>query len=117
MREYDATELAYKKGYSDGVSKVSKKPSINLHDDFFGTVLNCAIRYCIGRRTYMPSLVQDFIRPLLPHLSDKTLWCMERDIREAKNYGDPNIDEPDWKRFLADVQKVIEARNESKGKS
>ena len=25
--------------------------------DHFGTVCNCAVRYCLGRRTYMPSLV------------------------------------------------------------
>ena len=46
----------------------------------FGAVLICAVRYCIGRQTYMPGLVMDFIRPLLPKLDSKTLTVMERDI-------------------------------------
>lgn len=88
------------------------KPMIEPGDDFFGAVLNCAVRYCLGRQTYMPSLVQDFIRPLLPHLSVKTLFVMERDIRESGCYGDPAIDEPGWKMFLRDVQKALEVKGE-----
>lgn len=78
------------------------KPKIDPANDDFGAVLNCAVRYAIGRRTYMPSLVIDFITSLLPVLSDKTLWCFDQDLVEAKyttGYGDPNIDEQTWKRF------------------
>lgn len=60
--------------------------------DFFGAILNCAIRYCIGRRTYMPGLVTDWI---MQHcdgfLTKKTIGVMERDIDEAAahdNLGD-----------------------------
>lgn len=88
------------------------KLMFELNDDYFGAVLNCAVRYCLGRETYMPGLVQDFIRPLLPHLSNKTLFVMERDIREAGGYGHPQIDEPGWMRFLADVQKAMEEKKE-----
>lgn len=56
------------------------KPTIDLKNDNFGAVLNCAVRYSLGRHTYMPGLVMDFIGPLLPYVSDRTLWCMERDI-------------------------------------
>lgn len=83
-----------------------KKPQINLADDFFGAVLNCAVRYAIGRHSYMPGLVQDFIRPLLPYLSNKTLWCLDQDIKSARyegGYGDPKIDEPEWLKFHAEV--------------
>jgi hypothetical protein len=50
----------------------------------------------------MPSLVIGYITPLLPGLSDKTLWCFDQDMTEAKytgGYGDSKIDEPGWKRF------------------
>lgn len=87
----------------------SGKPQINLGDDFFGAVLNCAVRYSIGRRTYMPSLVTDFIRPLLPYLSDKTLWCFERDIEGERNYG-MEMDKELWLRFLVEVRAEIERR-------
>jgi hypothetical protein len=32
--------------------------SIKLDQENFGTLAICAIRYCQGRQTYMPSLVQ-----------------------------------------------------------
>lgn len=79
-----------------------KKPVIDLEDDFFGCLLNCAVRYACGRMSYMPSLVVDEITPLLPYLSDKTLWCFDQDITDARyngGYGDPQIDEPLWMRF------------------
>ena len=81
---------------------MNQKPMIDPANDDFGTVLNCAVRYALGRQTYMPSLVMDFIRPLIPHLSDKTLWCFDKDIEEAERedrLGDPNIDAPEWRTF------------------
>ena len=57
-------------------------PKIDLADDNFGCVLNCAVRYAMGRETYMPSLVISFITPLLPYLSDNTLWRFDQDITE-----------------------------------
>lgn len=100
----------------NGEVYVKKIPKIDLQDDNFGAVLNCAVRYCIGRRTYMPGLVQDFIRPLLPYLSDKTLWCFAQDIERESNLGDPLIDEPGWKRFLEEVQSERLCRSASGGR-
>lgn len=92
----------------------NQKPTIDPTDDYFGTVLNCAIRYSLGRQTYMPHLVMDFAHPLLPYLSDKTLWCMLRDIKEAGTYdggyGCPVIDKPKWKAFLENVDAEIDRR-------
>ena len=89
---------------------------IDLADDNFGTVLNCAVRYAIGRRTYMPGLVIDFITPLIPHLNDKTLWCFDQDITDARwtgGYGDPAIDEPKWMKFHA----AVRAERSKRGKT
>ena len=83
---------------------------IEAEDDFFGAVLNCAVRYCIGRQSYMPGLVIDKITPWLPLLSEKTLWCFERDIKEADILGDQDVDAPRWRKFQSDVQKEIERR-------
>lgn len=53
----------------------------------FETMLVCAMRYAIGRGSYMPSIVIDYIRFLLPQLSINTLFVMQRDIREeAERY-------------------------------
>lgn len=89
-----------------------KKPVIHLEDDDFGAVLNCAVRYALGRRTYMPHLVIGFIQPLLPYLTDKTLWCFKRDVEECKDYGDPDIDKPEWANFWAAVVAEDKRRKE-----
>lgn len=39
-----------------------------------------AIRYAIGRSSYMPSSVMEYMRPLLPKLTDKTLYVIKEDI-------------------------------------
>ena len=94
------------------MKKETKKKQIIIEDDddFFGAVLNCAVRYCIGRQSYMPGLVIDKITTWLPILSNKTLWCFERDIEEEDNLGDANIDAPMWRAFLCDVKAEIERR-------
>lgn len=53
----------------------------------FETMLICAMWYAIGRGSYIPSIVIDYIRFLLPQLSINTLFIMQRDIREeAERY-------------------------------
>ena len=83
------------------------EPKIDISNDDFGAVLNCAVRYAVGRRSYIPSIVVGYITPLIPYLNDKTLWCFDQDITEAKytgGYGDPNIDEPLWVEFHRKVR-------------
>ena len=78
------------------------KPKIDPSDDRFNMILNCAVRYAIGRETYMPSLVIGYITPLLSHLSPRTLYVLDQDITERRycgGYGDV-CDEQDWMRFL-----------------
>ena len=90
-----------------------EKPMIALEDDDFGAVLNCSVRYCLGRQSYMPGLVIDYITPLLPYLSERTLWCFDQDIMEAQyegGYGDPDIDEPKWMEFHAKVREERKRR-------
>ena len=52
--------------------------------DDIGAILNCAIRYCIGRESYMPRLVMDYIHKHPELLNPKTVDVMIRDIRQAK---------------------------------
>lgn len=73
--------------------------SIKLGQEHFGTLAICAIRYCQGRQTYMPSLVQGILKPHLKELSDKDLSVMFDDceFQERMNlYGSNTIDKPDW---------------------
>lgn len=94
------------------------KGVIDPTNDDFGAGCNCAVRYCLGRRSYMPSLVCRYIISLLPELTDKTLDCFERDIAERKrtgfDFGD-SCDYETWDAFYKAVCKEIEGRkgNES----
>ena len=79
-------------------------------DDSLEIVIMSAVRYALGRRTYMPSAVIGFITPLLDKLSYKTLAVLERDIAEADSYGDEKIDKPDWMMFLRKIREEKERR-------
>jgi hypothetical protein len=48
---------------------------------FSGTVIS-ALRYCLGRMTYMPSLVIEFVTPYLQEMETKDLYVIQRDIVE-----------------------------------
>ena len=97
------------------------QPKIDVTDNDFTCILAAAIRYTLGRETYMPKLITDYIRPLLPYLSDKALWLFQRDIREQgsmgyeRAYGDPLIDKPTWDKFYADVITEMNKRDDKKG--
>lgn len=81
----------------------AEQPEIPLDDVDFGHILISAVRYTIGRATYMPGIVQNFITPLLPYINSNTLNIIERDIREAPSYG-WDIDKPGWLNLLAAIQ-------------
>ena len=82
----------------------------------FETILLCAVRYAIGRQTYMPSMVIDYITPLLPYLSENTLRLIANEITEHEAYegglGDEKIDKPYWEQFLRKIRLEMGGRNE-----
>ena len=78
-----------------------KKPTIDPQDEFFQTILICAVRYSIGRATYMPGLVTDWI---MAHMNGKllgnTLDVMKRDIDEVpEDRRGMDCDRKTWARF------------------
>ena len=71
---------------------------ISTNQQDFGTLCICAIRYCHGRKTYMPSLVMEIVGRHLSELSDRDVRVMYDDCRfmNPSDYGDEVIDKPDW---------------------
>ena len=66
---------------------MSKKQDVKVHGfisitNHFELMMISALRYAIGRYTYMPSVTIEYIRYLIPQLSAKTLFVMKRDIDE-----------------------------------
>ena len=93
--------------------------SIKTCQEDFGTLAICAIRYCQGRQTYMPHLVQSILKSHLHELSDKDLGVMinDCDFQEHMNlYGDELIDKPDWLKWKELLLAEKEKRSNNKRK-
>ena len=92
-----------------------KKKIIDPSDDQFGEMLNSALRYALGRMSYIVEDTANYIRPLLPHLSDRTLWAMEKDLKEqaAMNFLGMKMDAEVWTALLADIENELKSREES----
>ena len=91
---------------------------INTDDANFNIVINSAIRYAIGRKTYVPKAVIDFVTPLLSDLSTLALESIEKDIKlnyENSFLGNSEIDKPIWLKFLAKVRNELDKRKEENG--
>ena len=85
---------------------------IDIDQSDFGTLCICAIRYCHGRRTYMPSQVQEIIGKHFDDLSDRDIEDMNNDCRfmTIMDYGDEMIDKPKWLRWESKLRKEHEKR-------
>lgn len=71
-----------------------------------GAVLICAVRYGLGRRTYITKLISDVIIPIVPEMNDKNLCVMERDIIEQERYGyGDDCDKSAWMKLLRELTK------------
>lgn len=82
-------------------------------DKNFESILVCAVRYAIGRKSYMPSLVIDYITPLLPYLSYWTLGLIAAEIIDHSydgGLGDKKIDRPYWLEFKKRILLEMERR-------
>ena len=56
-------------------------------DDDFGCIINSAVRYAIGRHTYMPGVVCNFVRKYINILDMKTIEVMIEDINQELKLG------------------------------
>jgi len=95
-----------------------KKPdTIPITDNLY-TVAICAVRYALGRRTYMPGLVTDWIKANFAGKIPKgTCEIMLRDIQEQREYGERShydslgdpCDVRTWETFEAWLEHEMEA--------
>ena len=72
-----------------------------INETDLGTLCICALRYCHGRRTYMPSLVQSIVIKHFCDLSEKDLKVIADDEQfqsDMSLWGDA-CDKADWKHF------------------
>ena len=62
-------------------------------------MLISAMRYALGRRTYIVGMTTEYIENELPKLSDQCKDVMIKDIESQRNYGD-ECDREDWMQLL-----------------
>lgn len=90
---------------------MKKRNKFVVVDEDFETLCINAIRYCMGRQSYMPSLTIGIIKPYVKEFSDKCLKIMINDCEtqcELNFFGDEKIDKPmwiDWFNFLLSERK------------
>lgn len=78
---------------------------VNVPDNYFDSVMISAVRYCIGRRTYIPEMVTSWIMGHCGGLLGRgTIHVMQRDIDEANSLGD-RCDVETWTKFRAWLNK------------
>ena len=80
-------------------------------DDSFGCIVNSALRYAVGRHTYMPGVVRNFIRKYINVLDEKTLAVAIQDIDDAPCYGGME-DAEEWKKLRDELQKRLYEKRE-----
>ncbi len=72
-------------------------------DDFEQDIWICALRYALGRRTYITGVVADFILSRSGELTPRVISVMIRDIEECEDYG-ADCDKKSWMKLLEDLK-------------
>ena len=85
---------------------------VKIDKEDFGILCICALRYCHGRRTYMPTLVQEIVLNHLDDLTAKDLTVIASDEwfqKDMELWGD-ECDKKDWERFYRSLREWMKAR-------
>ena len=85
------------------------------YDEDFGCIINSALRYAIGRHTYMPGVVRDFIRRYMNVLDSRTLVVAIRDIDEELRIGDL-VEAEEWSLLRSELQTRLDEMQENETK-
>lgn len=76
----------------------------------FALVVGSALRYGLGRRTYITGAISEFIINNIELIPDDQKLVMIRDIKKQEDYGD-DCDEENWMKLLAELEKSVENGN------
>jgi len=68
---------------------------MKIDNEDFGILTVCAIRYCRGRQTYMPSLVRGIVKGHISEISDKDLQVLINDCEYTLKWED-EIEPKEW---------------------
>lgn len=93
---------------------MARKVNVVEIDSSFCEMMNYAVRYACGRRTYAALSTANYVYNLADKLDTQTLSVMLRDIEEQEkiSLGD-DIDERGWIRLKGKIKKILEKRGVS----
>lgn len=104
------SEMSFTGYQSRALNVISRQPTIDaipMSDDL-ELMLSSAVRYALGRRTYIVSTTCNFITCCLDKLSERTLYVIKRDIEERRDMGDEYLgdecDRMNWINLLDRIQ-------------
>lgn len=87
---------------------------MEITNEQFGILAICALRYSMGRQTFMPSHVRSIVKPHLSKLSNRDISAMLKDCEDQArfgNYGNDAIDKPGWVEWYALVREEYDRRH------
>ena len=87
-----------------------------MYDHDFGCVITAAIRYSLGRQTYMPESVVAFVKKHMNVLDTQTIMVAIEDINKALE----NCDVPEkelWMELRDELQKTLDSMNNQANKN
>lgn len=74
-------------------------------------IISCAVRYALGRETYIVSLICDYILKHIDALSINCLWSIAKDIRDQEQWGyGAECDEHEWMELLKTIEDKVRKR-------
>lgn len=78
-------------------------------DENFQEILVSAVRYALGRMTYIVGLTVDYIMPMIRNLDLKYINIMINDIDGQREYG-MDMDKDEWMKLLGRLRAERERR-------
>lgn len=93
-----------------------KRKRVYPEDEGFGEMMVSAVRYALGRMSYIVGDTCRYITPLIPALTTHTLQCMYRDITERAEVHDlgMDIDAEEWIKLRYNIIHELKERGEFK---
>lgn len=91
-----------------------QRPKIIPESPTFGMMMCSAVRYALGRKTYIVGTTCDFITPLVPYLDMSALQKINKNITDhaEMNQLGMDIDREHWLKLRSAIQKEIAFRKD-----
>lgn len=88
---------------------------INLREDT--SLIVCAVRYALGRESYISYVVPSEVRLILPQVTDGILAALRNDVSDWLVRHRDNWTAGDWEKLYQAVVKEQEKRKNSNGRN